>query len=364
MAYRVTFIPGDGTGPEIAEATKRVLDATGVDFDWDVQEAGVDIMKEVGTPLPQSTIDSILENKIGIKGPITTPVGTGFRSVNVALRKVCNLYSCVRPCKYYDGVRTLYRDIDIVFVRENTEDLYAGIEFEADTPDNLRLIDFLKETNPEATFGEHCGISIKPISAEGSERIVRYAFDYARDNGRKKVTAVHKANIMKFTDGLFLATATEVAKDYPDIEFEERIVDNMCMQLVQKPELYDVIVLPNLYGDVLSDLGAGLVGGLGVAPGANIGSEAALFEPTHGSAPKYAGQNKVNPMAMMLSGVMMLKYLKEQEAADLMEGAIADIIREGKSVTYDMKADRNDPTALGTAEVATAIIARMKELGA
>jgi isocitrate dehydrogenase (NAD+) len=364
VAHRVTFIPGDGTGPEIAEATKRVLDATGVDFDWDVQHAGVEIMKETGTPLPQSTIDSILANKIGIKGPITTPVGTGFRSVNVALRNVCHLYACVRPCKYYEGVRTLYRDVDIVFVRENTEDLYAGIEFEADTPDNVRLLAFLKETNPTAHFGAHTGISIKPISVEASERIVRYAFEYARDNGRKKVTAVHKANIMKFTDGLFLQTATEIAKNYPDIEFEERIVDNMCMQLVQKPELYDVIVLPNLYGDVLSDLGAGLVGGLGVAPGANIGTEAALFEPTHGSAPKYAGLNKVNPMAMMLSGVMMLNYINEHEAANLLETAIADIIREGKSVTYDMKADRNDPSALGTAEVATAIIEHMKELGA
>ena len=364
MAYRVTFIPGDGTGPEIADATKRVLNATGVDFDWDVQEAGVDIMKEVGTPLPQATIDSILTNKIGIKGPITTPVGTGFRSVNVALRKICNLYACVRPCKYYEGVRTKYKDIDLVLIRENTEDLYAGIEYEADTPDNLKLIEFIKETNPDAHIGPHTGISIKPISVEATERIVRYAFEYARDNNRRMVTAVHKANIMKFTDGLFLATAIDVAKDYPDIEFEERIVDNMCMQLVQKPELYDVIVLPNLYGDVLSDLAAGLVGGLGVAPGANIGSEAALFEPTHGSAPKYAGLNKVNPMAMMLSGVMMLKYLKEYEAAELMESSIADIIREGKSVTYDMKPDRNDPTALGTAEVATAIIERMQEKGA
>ena len=364
MAYRVTFIPGDGTGPEIADATKRVLDATGVDFDWDVQHAGVDIMKEVGTPLPESTIESILTNKVGIKGPITTPVGTGFRSVNVALRKICDLYACVRPCKYYEGVRTRYTDVDLVLIRENTEDLYAGIEFEADTPDNLKLLEFLTETNPDAHFGAHTGISIKPISVEATERIVRYAFEYARDNGRKQVTAVHKANIMKFTDGLFLATATEVAKDYPDIVFEERIVDNMCMQLVQKPELYDVIVLPNLYGDVLSDLCAGLVGGLGVAPGANIGTNAALFEPTHGSAPKYAGLNKVNPMAMMLSGVMMLKYLKEDEAADLMESSIADIIREGKSVTYDMKPDRNDPTAIGTAEVATAIIERMKEKGA
>jgi isocitrate dehydrogenase (NAD+) len=364
VAYRVTFIPGDGTGPEIAEATKRVLDATGVDFDWDVQHAGIDIMKETGTPLPQSTIDSILANKVGIKGPITTPVGTGFRSVNVALRNICNLYACVRPCKYYEGVRTKYRDVDLVYIRENTEDLYAGIEFEADTPDNLRLLEFLKETHPDAHFGAHCGISIKPISVEASERIVRYAFEYARDNGRKKVTAVHKANIMKFTDGLFLQVAIDTAKNYPDIEFEERIVDNMCMQLVQKPELYDVIVLPNLFGDVLSDLGAGLVGGLGVAPGANIGTEAALFEPTHGSAPKYAGLNKVNPMAMMLSGVMMLNYIKETAAANLVESAIADIIREGKYVTYDMKPDRDDPTALGTAEVATAVIDRMKALGA
>jgi isocitrate dehydrogenase (NAD+) len=359
LAHRVTFIPGDGTGPEIAEATKRVLDATGVEFDWDVQQAGVDIMAEAGTPLPDETIQSILTNKIGIKGPITTPVGTGFRSVNVALRKICNLYACVRPCKSYEGVRSLYKDIDLVIVRENTEDLYAGIEFEKDTPDTERLIALLKELDPDAKFGEHCGISIKPISVEGTDRIVRYAFEYARENGRKKVTAVHKANIMKYTDGLFLHTATEVAKDFPDIEFEERIVDNMCMQLVQKPELYDVLVLPNLYGDVLSDLGAGLVGGLGVAPGANIGSNAALFEPTHGSAPKYAGQNKVNPMAMMLSGVMMLRYLKEQEAADRMEGAIAELIAEGKSVTYDMKADRNDPTAVGTSEVADALIEKM-----
>lgn len=361
MAYRVTFIPGDGTGPEIAEATKRVLDATGVDFDWDVQQAGVDIMAEEGTPLPQATIDSILTNKIGIKGPITTPVGTGFRSVNVALRKICNLYACVRPCKTYEGVRTMYKDIDIVFVRENTEDLYAGIEFEKDTAEVAELIEFLRKTQPDAHFGEHTGISIKPISVEGTRRIVQHAFDYARENGRKKVTAVHKANIMKFTDGLFLDVASQVAAENTDIEFEERIVDNMCMQLVQKPELYDVLVLPNLYGDVLSDLGAGLIGGLGVAPGANIGSEAALFEPTHGSAPKYAGQNKVNPMAMMFSGVMMLRYLKENEAADRMENAMAAVIAEGKTVTYDMKADRNDPTAVGTSEVADGIIAKMEE---
>jgi isocitrate dehydrogenase (NAD+) len=362
VAHRVTFIPGDGTGPEIADATKRVLDATGVDFDWDVQEAGVDIMATAGTPLPDSVIESIKANKVGIKGPITTPVGHGFRSVNVALRKALDLYACVRPCKSYDGVRSKYDDIDIVIVRENTEDLYAGIEFEKDTPENLALIEKLIELDPSAkqTIKPHAGISIKPISVEGTQRVVRYAFDYAREYGRQKVTAVHKANIMKYTDGLWLAVATEVAKEYPDIEFEERIVDNMCMQLVQKPELYDVLVLPNLYGDIISDVGAGLVGGLGVAPGANIGTEAALFEPTHGSAPKYAGQNKVNPIAMMLSGVMMLRYLKETEAADRMEGAIADVIREGESVTYDMKPHRDDPTAVGTSEVADAIIEKLK----
>jgi isocitrate dehydrogenase (NAD+) len=359
VAYRATFIPGDGTGPEIAEATKRVLDATGVDFDWDVQEAGVDIMEEAGTPLPDAVIESIKRNKVAIKGPITTPVGHGFRSVNVALRKAADLFACVRPCKSYAGVRSKYDGIDLVFVRENTEDLYAGIEFEKGTPEVARLRTMLAELDRGHTISENAGISIKPISVEGTRRIVQFAFDYARENGRQKVTAVHKANIMKYTDGLFLHTATEVARENPDIEFEERIVDNMCMQLVQKPELYDVIVLPNLYGDILSDLGAGLVGGLGVAPGANIGTQAALFEPTHGSAPKYAGQNKVNPIAMMLSGVMMLHHLREHEAGHRMEGAIAEVIAEGRSVTYDMKPHRDDPTAVGTSEVADAVIEKL-----
>ncbi len=358
MGHKVTFIPGDGTGPEIAEATKRVLDATGVGFEWDVEEAGVDIMETAGTPLPDSVIASIKKNKVAIKGPITTPVGTGFRSVNVALRKALDLYACVRPCKSYKGVRSRYEDIDLVFVRENTEDLYAGIEFEKDTPDALKIKAEIEAVSG-MTIADHSGISIKPISVEGTRRIVQYAFDYAREFGRKKVTAVHKANIMKYTDGLFLSVATEVAEKNSDIEFEERIVDNMCMQLVQKPELYDVIVLPNLYGDVLSDLGAGLVGGLGVAPGANIGTDAALFEPTHGSAPKYAGQNKVNPMAMMLSGVMMLHYLKETDAANRLETAIAELIAEGKDVTYDMKPDRDDPTAVGTSGVADALVAKL-----
>jgi isocitrate dehydrogenase (NAD+) len=359
VAHQVTFIPGDGTGPEIAEATKRVLDATGVDFVWDVEEAGIDIMKTAGTPLPDSVIESIKKNKVAIKGPITTPVGTGFRSVNVALRKALDLFACVRPCKSYPGVRSRYTDIDLVIVRENTEDLYAGIEFEKDTPEQIRIKDEIERLLPGTHINDHSGISIKPISEEGARRIVQYAFDYAREFGRKKVTAVHKANIMKYTDGLFLSVAMEVAEKNSDIEFEERIVDNMCMQLVQKPELYDVLVLPNLYGDILSDLGAGLVGGLGVAPGANIGTYAALFEPTHGSAPKYAGQNKVNPMAMMLSGMMMLQYLKETDAADRLENAIAEIIVEGKDVTYDMKADRNDPTAVGTSGVADALIKKL-----
>ena len=360
-AHRVTLIPGDGTGPEIAEATRRVLEATGVKFDWDVQNAGVDVMDEFGTPLPDQVLDSIRANKVAIKGPITTPVGTGFRSVNVALRKELDLYMCLRPCKSYPGVRSRYEEIDLVVVRENHEDLYAGIEFEQGSPEARKLIDFMAELGARR-IREDSGISIKPISITGTRRIVKAAFDYAIREGRRKVTAVHKANIMKFSDGLFLATAREVAEEYKDsgIEFEDRIVDNMCMQLVQKPELYDVLVLPNLYGDIVSDLGAGLIGGLGVAPGGNIGDDAAVFEPTHGSAPKYAGQNKVNPMAMMLSGVLMLKHLGESEAADRLETAIASVIVEGKHVTYDMKPNRDDPTAVGTSGVADGIIERME----
>ena len=357
--HRVTLIPGDGTGPEIAEATRRVLEGTGVKFDWDVQNAGVDVMDEHGTPLPETVLDSIRDTKVAIKGPITTPVGTGFRSVNVALRKELDLYMCLRPCKSYEGVRSRYDDIDLVVVRENHEDLYAGIEFEQGSPEASKLIDFIADLGARR-IREDSGISIKPISVTGTKRIVRAAFDYAVRMGRKKVTAVHKANIMKYSDGLFLKTAREVAEEeYGDsgVEFEDRIVDNMCMQLVQKPELYDVLVLPNLYGDIVSDLGAGLIGGLGVAPGGNIGDDAAVFEPTHGSAPKYAGQNKVNPMAMMLSGVLMLRHLEEMEAGDRLEKAIADVIAEGKSVTYDMKPHRDDPSAVGTSEVADAIIA-------
>jgi isocitrate dehydrogenase (NAD+) len=359
VGHRVTFIPGDGTGPEIAEATKRVLDATGVDFEWDVQEAGVDIMETTGTPLPDRVIESIKDTTVAIKGPITTPVGHGFRSVNVALRKAIDLYACVRPCKSYVGVRSKYEDIDVVFVRENTEDLYAGIEFEKDTDQAEDLRRFLEELDSSAHVREHSGISIKPISVFGSERIVRSAFDYAEENGRGKVTAAHKANIMKHSDGLFLSVARQVAEDYPDIEFEDRIIDNLCNQLVSRPDEYDVIVLPNLYGDIVSDLGAGMIGGLGLAPGANIGTEAAMFEATHGSAPKYKGQNKVNPTALMLSGVLMLQHLGERAAADRMEKAIAEVIRKGENVTYDLKPTRDDPSAVGTSEFADAVIEEM-----
>jgi isocitrate dehydrogenase (NAD+) len=359
MTYKVTFIPGDGVGPELSEATRRVLEATGVGFEWDVQEAGADVMDKYGTPLPEHVLESIRRNKVAIKGPITTPVGTGFRSVNVALRKELDLYCCLRPCKSYPGVRSRYDGVDIVICRENMEDLYAGIEFEQGQPETLKLIDFLSDLSGKK-IREDSGISIKPISVSGTQRIVRFALDYARKYGRKKVTAVHKANIMKFTDGLFLATAREVAEGYPDIEFEDRIVDNLSMQLVGRPEEYDVLVLPNLYGDIVSDLCAGLVGGLGVAPGANIGDESAVFEATHGSAPKYKGQNKVNPMAMMLSGVLMLRHLEEVDAADRLESAIAAVIAEGRSVTYDMKPTRDDPSAVGTSQVADAVIRKLE----
>ncbi len=365
MAHEVTLITGDGTGPELAEAARTCIDATGVKINWDVQEAGVDVMARTGTPLPDALMQSIRRTRCALKSPITTPVGAGFRSINVYLRQELGLFACVRPCKYYPGVRTFFErvPVDLVIVRENTEDLYAGIEFQQGQPETAELIDFINKTSKDRKIKsgrDETGISIKPISISGTERIVRYAFEYARANGRKKVTTVHKANIMKHTDGLYLEHSRRVAKEFPDIEFEDRIVDNMCMQLVQKPELYDVLVLPNLYGDILSDLAAGLVGGLGVAPGANIGPDGAVFEATHGSAPKYKGLNKVNPTAVVLSGMLMLRHLKENEAADRLERAVAAVIAEGKSVTYDMKPSRDDPTAVGTREMAEAICAKMK----
>jgi isocitrate dehydrogenase (NAD+) len=359
MAHRVTLIPGDGTGPELTEATRRVLEATGVSFDWDLRQAGEEVMEQYGgNPLPDETLDAIRETRVALKGPITTPVGSGFRSVNVGLRKGLDLYAQVRPCKTYPGVRTRFEDVDLIIIRENTEDLYAGIEYEQGTADAEELIAWIEAKGGKLRHRD-AGISIKPISITGTRRIFEFAFDYARRNGRSKITAVHKANIMKFSDGLWLRVAREVAAENADIEFDDRIVDNMCMQLVQRPEEYDVLVLPNLYGDVLSDLCAGMIGGLGLAPGANFGDDVAVFEPTHGSAPKYAGQNKVNPMAQLLSGVLMLRHLDEQEAADRLEQAIAEVIAEGRSVTYDMKPTRDDPTAVGTSEVADAVIEKL-----
>ncbi len=358
MAHRVTLIPGDGTGPELTEATRRVLEATSVDLDWDLQQAGVDVIEEAGTPLPDETLASIKENGVALKGPITTPIGTGFRSVNVALRHELGLYACLRPCKTYAGVRSRYESVDVVIVRENTEDLYAGIEYEAGTDAARTVIEMLNSMQ-QKQIAPSSGLSIKPISPEASERIIRFAFDYARDRGRRQVACVTKANIMKFTDGLFLSVFREVAKDYPDVEPRETLVDALCMGLVQRPREFDVLVLPNLYGDIISDLTAGLVGGLGVAPGANIGEGAAVFEATHGSAPKYKGQNKVNPIAMILSGKLMLEHLGEREAAARLEQAVAEIIAEGRYVTYDMKPTRDDPTAVGTSEVADAIIDKL-----
>jgi isocitrate dehydrogenase (NAD+) len=357
--YKITLIPGDGVGPEISEAAKRVLEATGASFEWDIQNAGAEVYNQEGSPLPDRVLESIRRNKVAIKGPITTPVGTGFRSVNVALRQSLDLYSCVRPCKTYKGAKTRYDNIDLVVFRENTEDLYAGVEYQKDSEGARAIIDLVQNMSGK-TIRPDSGISIKPISVYGTERIVRAAFEYARKNRRRKVTSVHKANIMKFSDGLFLEVSREVAKNYPDIEFEDKIIDNMCMQLVQKPELYDILVMPNLYGDVVSDLAAGLVGGLGLAPGANIGDEYAVFEATHGSAPKYKGLNKVNPLAMILSGVMMLRHLGETETAEKLDNAIASVIKEGKNVTYDMKPAPDDLTAATTSGVADAIISKIK----
>lgn len=355
MSYRITLLPGDGIGPEVSSAMRKCVDATGVKVDWDVQEVGESAIKKYGTPLPDHVLESVRKNKIAIKGPIATPIGKGFRSVNVQLRQSLDLFACVRPCKYYEGTKTIAQKTDLVIFRENTEDLYAGIEFDKDTDAVHKVIALVNSLQPKEIRADSA-VSIKPISVYASKRIVKYAFDYAVAHGRKKVTAVHKANIMKFSDGLFLKCAREVAEEYKDkIQFEDVIVDNMCMQLVQKPELYDVLVLPNLYGDIVSDLCAGLVGGLGIAPGANIGDKISLFEPVHGSAPKYTGQNKVNPTASILSAVLMLRHIGEEKAADRLENAVRKVLKEGKFVTYDLKQERNDPTAVGTQEMAEAI---------
>jgi len=360
LVHKITLIPGDGIGPEVTEAARRCIEATGVKIRWEKALAGEEALKKYGEVLPKETLASIKKNKVAIKGPVITPVGEGFRSVNVMMRRALKLYACVRPCKWYEGVKAPYRGIDLVVIRENTEDLYLGIEFEQgkkDTRSFLKTINSLsnRKLKPDTA------ISIKPISRSASEKIVRFAFEYVLANNRKKLTCVHKANIMKFTDGLFRKVAYDLAGDYEGrVEFEDKLIDNMCMQLVQKPKIYDCLVLPNLYGDIISDLCAGLVGGLGVAPGANIGDECAVFEPTHGSAPKYKGKNKVNPTAVILSGVMMLKHIGENKAAGKLEQAVKDVIKEGKDVTYDLKEDRNGPVAVGTSQMADAIIKKLK----
>lgn len=360
MAYKVTLIPGDGIGPEVTKATLSCLEATGVKFEWEEVIAGSSAVEKYGTPLPEYVLKSVRKNKVAIKGPIITPVGKGFRSVNVALRQELNLFACLRPAKSIPGIKTLYSDIDLVIVRENTEDLYAGIEFEKGTIQTKKLIDHIEKLQPKK-INKDSAISIKPISVSATKRIARFAFEYALKNNRKKVTAVHKANIMKFSDGLFLETARKVAKEYEGrVSFDDCIVDNLCMQLVKNPQKFDMLVLPNLYGDIVSDLCAGLIGGLGVAAGANIGKNIALFEPVHGSAPKYTGLNKVNPTAMILSGVLMLKYLGEGSAAERLEKAVIEVIKEGKFITYDLKDYRDAASAVGTQEMADAICKRLQ----
>lgn len=346
--YKITLIPGDGTGPEITEVVKEVIAATGIKIQWETVLAGEEAIKKYGTPLPEEVFSSIRKNKVALKGPITTPIGTGFRSVNVTLRQELGLYACVRPCRLYPGVKSLYKDIDLIIIRENTEDLYIGVEFPAQSNQAKEIIAL-----SEGKIHPSAAISIKPISRQASEHIVEFAFNYALKHKRKKITAVTKANIMKYTDGLFLETAREVAKKYPQIEYEEKLIDNMCMQLIQKPQIYDVLVLPNLYGDIISDLCAGLIGGLGLAPGANYGEGIALFEAAHGSAPKYKGQNKVNPVGMILSAKLMLEYLGEKEKAEKLERAVAKVIAEGKTVTYDLGGNA------GTREIGEAIIRQL-----
>ena len=359
MKHTITLIPGDGIGPEVVEAARRCLEATGVEFQWEVADAGATALEKEGTLLPPRLFQSIRRNKVALKGPVTTPIGTGFRSVNVALRKELDLYACLRPCHSYPGITSKYENVDIIIVRENSEDLYIGLEFDKGTAEAKKLLSLVSQSTGEKISPDF-SISLKLISEAASRRITTFAFDYARTYGRRKVTAVHKANIMKFTDGLFLNTARDVAQSYPDIEFEDRMVDNLCAQVVQRPHQFDVLVLPNLYGDIVSDLCAGLVGGLGVAPGANIGDEIAVFEGVHGSAPKYTGMNKVNPTAMILSGIMTLRHIGEKEAADRLEAAVVETVAEGKSVTYDLRPGRDDTTAVGTSEMADAIIARLK----
>ncbi|MFT4037513.1 MAG: isocitrate/isopropylmalate dehydrogenase family protein [Thermomicrobiales bacterium] len=358
MGYTVTLIPGDGIGPEVSGAAQRVLDASGVDFEWEVREAGMIALENQGDLLPEATLESLKRNKIGLKGPMTTPIGSGFRSVNVGLRQALGLYANLRPGKSLEGVQSTFRDIDLVVVRENLEGMYSGVEFDTGTTEAAEVIDAINERSKKQVDGT-AAISIKIITPAESRRIVEYAFEYARANGRKLVTAVHKANIMKFTDGLFLREAQAVAERYPDIEFNDRIVDNMCMQLMQKPQQYDVLVMPNLYGDIVSDLVAGMIGGLGVAPSGNIGPDGAVFEAIHGSAPTHAGKNEANPTAMILSGALMLRHLGEQAAAERVENAVAGVIADADRVTYDLRADRDPSKAGTTTDMTQAIVERL-----
>ncbi|GAB4342587.1 MAG: isocitrate/isopropylmalate dehydrogenase family protein [Candidatus Abyssubacteria bacterium] len=362
MTRTITLIPGDGVGPEITEVVKQCVAALGVAIEWDIQQAGGSVVEQEGTPLPERVLDSIRRSKVALKGPVETPVGKGFRSVNVQLRQRLDLYACLRPCKYYEGIRSRIinpEGIDLVVVRENTEDLYAGIEFMESCGEDNQLLRFLREQKG-VELGCDTGISLKPISVKGSERIVTFAFEYARRRGRRKVTAIDKANIMKYTDGLFMNVAANVSTRYPDIEYEHKLVDNMCMQLVQYPEKYDVLVLPNLYGDIISDLAAGLVGGLGVAPGANMGDEFAVFEATHGSAPDIAGRNEANPTGMLLSTVLMLEHIGEAEASGRLERAIAEVLNERRHVTADLWAEGDPYPPVGTREMGQAIAARIE----
>lgn len=360
MSHRITLIPGDGIGPEVVRAAKRCIEATGVKIQWEEFLAGQEAIEKFGTPLPEEIINSIKKNKVALKGPIVTPIASGFRSVNVAMRQSLDLFACLRPAKSIEGVINCpYKNIDLVVIRENSEDLYAGVEFQKGQDDTKQIISLINRLSLKKVR-EGSGISIKPISEFASRRIIEFSFEYAIKNKRKKLTVVHKANIMKYTDGLFLNIAREIAPKYSEkIAFEEAIVDNLCMQLVLRPHNFDVLVLPNLYGDIISDLCAGLIGGLGIAPGANIGKDCALFEPVHGAAPKYKGQNKVNPTATIQSGILMLRYIKEDKAADRLEAALKEVIKEGESVTYDLKKDRNDPSAVGTSQMADAIIETM-----
>ena len=357
-AHRVTLIPGDGAGPELVDAARLAVEATGVALGWDVQPAGLSVIEREGTPLPARVLDSIRENRVALKGPLGTP--SGFRSVNVSLRVALGLFASVRPCRLYPGVRSRYAGVDLVVIRELTEGSYTGIEFEQGTAETAELIRFIERTTAEQIPSDS-GLSIKANSESASERIARFAFEYARANSRRTVTVGHKANIMKFSDGLFLETARRVALGYPDVGFEERIIDNLAMQLVRRPQDHDVLLLPNLYGDIVSDLCAGLIGGLGVAPGANLGEDLAVFEATHGTASRYRGLNRANPMALMLSGAMMLRHLGETEAGDRLEAAVAAVAAEGRIVTYDLRPTRDDPNAASTTQVRDAVIAVIQE---